>query len=80
MGLVGALLGNPSVLICGVDRKPGENGKPIALFTTFSPFIDIAPSKISNDLPRILREDMQSIADKFTQRGNKNMNITPMGY
>lgn len=80
MGLVGALLGNPSVLICGVGRDLGVNGKPIALFTTFSPFIDIAPSKISDDLPRILREDMQSIADKFTQRGNKNMNITPMGY
>lgn len=80
MGLVGALLGNPCVLISGVGRELGENGKPIALFTTFSPFIDIAPSKISDDLPRILREDMQSIADKFTQRGNKNMNITPMGY
>lgn len=80
MGLVGALLGNPNILICGVGREPGPTGKPIALFTTFSPFVDIAPSKISDSLPRTLREDMQSIADKFTFRGNKNIPITPLGY
>lgn len=80
MGLVGLLLGNPNVLICGVGREVGSCGKPIALFTTFSPFLDIAPSKISNDLSKPLREDMQNIADTFTRRGNKNMNIVPIGY
>lgn len=80
MGLLGELLGNPNILICGVDREVGPSGKPIALFTTFSPFVSIAPSKISDDLPRILREDMQNIADKFTERGNKWMNISPVGY
>lgn len=71
MALIGMLLANREILLCGLDRKNGANNKPIILFTTFSPHLKIAPSKISNDLDINFKKDMQIIADSFTNRGNK---------
>lgn len=71
MPLIGSLMANRNILLCGLDRKNGINNKPIILFTTFSPSLMIAPSRISNDIEPRLKNDMQNIADRFTNRGNK---------
>lgn len=68
--LINTLRNDPDVITCGLDKSLGKNGRPILLFTTFAAGMSVAPTRISEDiLNREMRIDMQSIANKFTQRG-----------
>lgn len=71
MPLLSQLITNPQVLLCGTDRAPGNNGLPVILLTTFHPSMAIAPTLISEHVPFPLRNDMQLLANQFTERGNQ---------
>lgn len=70
MPLIGSLIQNREVILCGTDKSFGIEGKPIILFATFDREMAIAPSEISESLPKSIRDDLQDIADQFTERGN----------
>lgn len=65
MSLIGALFGNPRIILCGVDSHHGKNDKPIVLFGTIGRDTVIAPTKITSSLPQPIRRDLQNIADQF---------------
>lgn len=69
MALVGAILGNPRIVVCGIDSRNGKNHKPVVLFGTIGPLTKIAPSTITNALAQPVRKDIQNIADQFTRLG-----------
>lgn len=68
MPLIGALLGNSRIILCGIDGH-SRNGKPVVLFGTIGPKTVIAPSQISTEIEQPLRRDLQDIADRFTSLG-----------
>lgn len=70
MSLVGTLLSNSRIILCGVDNRNGKNGKPVVLFGTIGSDTRIAPSKITDALAQPLRQDIQNIADQFTKLGH----------
>jgi hypothetical protein len=67
MPLIRNLSANPNMVVCGVDRTLGKEGKPVVLIATIGQNLCmLAPTHISEALPKELREDVQNIADKFT--------------
>ncbi len=79
MGLIGALLENPRIIPCGVERKMGKNNKPIVLFGTIGADTKIAPTNITSSVSQPLRRDLQTIADSFTRLGDQDMNTVGHG-
>lgn len=79
MSLVGALLSNPRIILCGVDSHQGQNNRPIVLFGTIGSDTRIAPSKITGALAQPLRRDLQSIANQFTKLGH-SLQGTPRSW
>jgi len=75
MPLVGALLGNPRIVLCGVDSRIGQNHKPIVLFGTIEKGTIIAPTRVTDALEQPVRRDLQNIADQFTRLGNITINM-----
>lgn len=75
MPLVGLLLGNPRMILCGVDHHQGNSKRPVVLFGTIGSATTIAPSRITNALAQPLRKDIQNIADQFTRLGDININM-----
>lgn len=73
MSLVGALLGNPRIILCGVGNHDGQNHKPVVLFGTIGTNTLISPSKITNALDQPLRKDIQNIADQFANLGSQSL-------
>lgn len=73
MPLVGTLLSNSRIVMCGVESHNGKNGKPIVLFGTIGSDTRIAPSKITDALARPIREDLQHIANQFTKLGHASV-------
>jgi len=73
MALIGQLLQNPRCVICGLDSNLGKSGKPIILLGHVGLDTKIAPSKVSANLPILMKRDIQTIADKFTSLGNQNL-------
>jgi predicted GNAT family N-acyltransferase len=66
MPLIGTLSTNPGMVICGVDRLPGNEGKPVLLIATLGAGTRLAPTLVGEELPKAPRQDIQNIADKFT--------------
>jgi len=73
MPLVGALLGNPRMVLCGIDGRDGQDHKPVVLFGTIGADTRIAPSKITDSLAEPIRHDLQNIADQFTKLGHASV-------
>lgn len=76
MPLIGKLMNHPDVVLCGVDRLIGREGKPVILAAMMgfvessqgsSTTVLLAPAIISDAVPADLRLDMQKIADRFIQ-------------
>ncbi|HBO10482.1 TPA: hypothetical protein DD448_00840 [Candidatus Collierbacteria bacterium] len=59
LALVGTLLTNPRIVMCGIAHRQGENGKPIILFGTVGKDTKVAPSKITDALAPAVRRDLQ---------------------
>lgn len=81
MPLIGMLSAQADVVVCGVDRVMGKEGKPV-LFIAKLGFVgemwtgkvsELAPSQISEVLPRDLRDDIQNISDRFIAIRNKKV-------
>lgn len=79
MPLVGALLANPRMVLCGVEHELGINQKPVILIGTIGADTKIAPSLITDALPQPIRRDLQNIADQFTRLGDQNLNTIGHG-
>ncbi len=75
MPLIGMLSAHPDMVLCGIDRVMGSEGKPVVLIATVGFRGDIwngetsqlAPTKITDSLPSAIRKDIQNIADRFSQ-------------
>lgn len=75
MPLIGMLSANPDMVLCGIDRLVGREGKPVVFIATLGfqgdpttgNTSELAPTQISEVLPRNEREDLQNIADKFSR-------------
>lgn len=73
MPLVGMLAANPEMVVCGVDRDLGENGKPILLIaslgfggTVHPPTSSIlAPAFVTTALPTRQRKSVEAVAREF---------------
>ncbi len=66
MPLIGMLSNNKRVVVCGVDRVVGKEGKPVLFMAMLGKGTLLAPTEInSNILTREMRNDIQKIADKF---------------
>ena len=77
MPLIGMLSANENMVVCGVDRVEGKEGKPVLFiaeigfethFTKDGRFADktlLAPSTFSESLPLNIRRDLEKIAEKF---------------
>lgn len=80
MPLIGMLSANEDMVVCGVDRVLGNEGKPILLIASigfgwhsakdgrFGDHTLLAPSVIGDSLPISLRKDIASISEKFTRK------------
>lgn len=73
MPLVGAMLDNPRMILCGVDSRPGQDQKPVVLFGTIGANTVIAPTNITDAVGQPMRKDLQSIGDRFTQLGTTRL-------
>lgn len=66
MPLIGFLSADKNVVVCGVDRVAGKEGKPVLFMAMLGSGTLLAPTEInSNILTREMRNDIQKIADKF---------------
>ncbi len=66
MPLIGMLSNDKRVVVCGVDRVKGKEGKPVLFIAMLGKGTLLAPTEInSNILTRRMREDIQNIAEKF---------------
>ncbi|MEI6690635.1 MAG: hypothetical protein WCL07_02690 [bacterium] len=70
MPLVGMLAGSELMVLCGVDRKLGPDGKPILFIATLGGTMPLAPTHITDALPQNIQVDAQHIADQFTKANN----------
>ena len=64
LATIGALSRGEFVMV-GMDRKVGENGKPIILFATIGKGTLVAPTKLTHDLPNQTRSDISAITRSF---------------
>lgn len=75
MPLIGMLSANPNMVVCGIDRLLGWEGKPVVLIATLGfqgnigdgTISELAPTQVSEALPKELRDDVQKIANEFTK-------------
>jgi hypothetical protein len=67
MPLIGMLSANPNMVVCGVERTLGGEGKPVVLIATLGETTELAPTQIGDTLPEPMRADTQNIADKFNK-------------
>lgn len=74
MPLIGKLLSNPNMVMCGIDRCVGNENRPIVLIATLGNINDLAPSKINEAIPIKIREDIQEISNKFVNIYKSNIN------
>ena len=73
MPLIGRLSSDPNLVVCGVDRLVGREGKPVVLIATLgfhakkggSETTILAPAQISEILPKEFRVDIQNIMNRF---------------
>lgn len=66
MPLIGMLSNDKRVVVCGVDRVSGNEGKPVLFIAMLGKDTLLAPTEInSNILTRESRNDLQIIANKF---------------
>jgi len=67
MPLIQNLSSNLNMVICGIDRVVGKEGKPVVLIATLGNNLGLlAPTHVSEVLPTEIRQDIQNIANKFT--------------
>lgn len=66
MPLIGLLSADKNVVVCGVDRVMGREGKPVLFMAMLGRGTLLAPTRVNNDiLSWEMRNDIQAIADKF---------------
>lgn len=68
MPLIGMLSTNPEMVICGIDRMFGKDGKPVILFATIGFRVNLAPTQVSEVLSREIRQDIEIICNRFKIR------------
>jgi len=69
--LIGSLLSNPRMVLCGIDHFLGKNDKPIVFIGTIGADTKMANTKITEAISQPMRRDLQTIADKFVSLGNQ---------
>ena len=70
------------MVLCGVDRLLGNEGKPVVLIATLGfhgniltgQSSELAPTEVSEVLPTEMRKDTQAIADKFSHIREAQLN------
>lgn len=67
--LIGSLLTNPRVVLCGIGPTAQNSSHSVVLLGTVGPATLVAPSKIINAVPESMRQDLQIISDRFTSLG-----------
>ncbi|KKQ92378.1 MAG: hypothetical protein UU16_C0017G0010 [Candidatus Woesebacteria bacterium GW2011_GWA2_40_7] len=82
MPLIGMLSSRSDMVLCGVDRLLGNEGKPVVLIATLGfhgniltgQSSELAPTEVSEVLPTEMRKDTQAIADKFSHIREAQLN------
>jgi len=82
MPLIGMLSGEPNMVICGVDRLMGREGRPIILIATLGFHSNksgpgttiLAPAQVSEVLPKDFRIDIQNIINRFKDIHSRKRN------
>ena len=86
MPLIGMLSANKNMVVCGVDRVVGKEGKPVLFIAElgfgerFGKFSGVdhtllAPAVISESLPTKIRRDLQKIANRFERKNKKEIQV-----
>ena len=87
MPLIGMLSSNKKMVVCGVDRVLGNEGKPVVFIAeigfglhfekdgSFSDHTLLAPTQIGDSLEPKVKKDLQEIADKFSHKNRAERDL-----